>query len=132
MLHFATKLNSKDIQKCNCFWVPSYDPPVRLRSQSSGYDPTTATSIKRSLKNSRRILSNHFAIIPSRHVTKKKGIYVGAEEGSRARVQTKMVEFIALPFPSSKKNLNLVFSRRSRAGTAKKFTKTRDARALLL
>ena len=25
MLNFATKLNSKDIQKCNCFWVPSYD-----------------------------------------------------------------------------------------------------------
>ena len=24
-LHFATKLNSRDIQKCNCFWVPSYD-----------------------------------------------------------------------------------------------------------
>ena len=24
-LHFVTKLNSSDIQKCNCFWVPSYD-----------------------------------------------------------------------------------------------------------
>ena len=24
-LHFATKRNSKDIQKCNCFWVPSSD-----------------------------------------------------------------------------------------------------------
>ena len=24
-LHFATKLNSRDIQKCYCFWVPSYD-----------------------------------------------------------------------------------------------------------
>ena len=24
-LHFATKLNSKNIKKCNCFWVPSYD-----------------------------------------------------------------------------------------------------------
>ena len=24
-LHFATKLNSRDIQKCDCFWVPSYD-----------------------------------------------------------------------------------------------------------
>ena len=23
--HFSTKLNSRDIQKCNCFWVPSYD-----------------------------------------------------------------------------------------------------------
>ena len=25
VLHFATKLNSRDIKKCNCFWVPSYD-----------------------------------------------------------------------------------------------------------
>ena len=24
-LHFATKLNSRDIKKCNCFWVPFYD-----------------------------------------------------------------------------------------------------------
>ena len=24
-LHFATKLNFRDIQKCNCFPVPSYD-----------------------------------------------------------------------------------------------------------
>ena len=28
------------------------------------YDPTTATSMKKSLKNKLRILSNHFAIIP--------------------------------------------------------------------
>ena len=33
---------------------PTYDP----------YDPTTATSMKTSLKNKFRILSNHFAIIP--------------------------------------------------------------------
>ena len=24
-LHFATKVNSRDIKKCNCFWVPSCD-----------------------------------------------------------------------------------------------------------
>ena len=24
-LHFAARLNSRDIQGCNCFWVPSYD-----------------------------------------------------------------------------------------------------------
>ena len=24
-LHFATKLNSRIVQKCNCFWVSSYD-----------------------------------------------------------------------------------------------------------
>ena len=44
------------------------------------YDPTTAKSTKNSLKNRLRFLSNHFAIIPSRPVTQKKGIYFGAEE----------------------------------------------------
>ena len=24
-LHFSTKLNSRDIKKCDCFWLPSYD-----------------------------------------------------------------------------------------------------------
>ena len=24
-LHFTVKINSRDIQKCDCFWVPSYD-----------------------------------------------------------------------------------------------------------
>ena len=49
------------------------------------------------------------------------------KRGYRARVQTEMVEFIALPFPSSK---TLKFGHcRSRAGTIKKCTKERDARA---
>ena len=68
------------------------------------------------------MLSNHFAIISSRLVTKKKGIYVGAEERGRARGQTDIVEFIALPFPSSK---NLQFGRQRNA------QKNRDARAEL-
>ena len=25
VLYFATKLNSRDIQKCDCLWVSSYD-----------------------------------------------------------------------------------------------------------
>ena len=48
-----------------------------------------------------------------------------------ARVPTEIVEFIALPFPSSKKYKNLVISRRSCAGTAKKCTKQRERAALL-
>ena len=32
-LHFVTKLNSSDIQKCNCFWVPSYDLFALLAKQ---------------------------------------------------------------------------------------------------
>ena len=78
------------------------------------------------------MLSNHFAIISSRPVTKKKGIYVGAEDWGRARVQTEIVDFFALPFPFSIKLKNLVISSSSRAGTTKKRTKNRDARAELL
>ena len=52
--------------------------------------------------------------------------------GWHAQVQREMLEFIALPFPSSKKLKILVTSRRRRAGTAKKCTKKRDARATLL
>ena len=51
---------------------------------------------------------------------------------SGARVQTEKGEFIALPFPFSKKLKNLVISSSSRAGTTKKRTKNRDARAELL
>ena len=29
--HLPTKLNSRDIKKCNCFWVPSYDLFVPAR-----------------------------------------------------------------------------------------------------
>ena len=56
--------------------------------------------MKLSLRNRPRILLIHLAIIPSRLVTEKKGIYVGVEERGRTRVQTEMVEFIALPFLS--------------------------------
>ena len=59
--------------------------------------------MKTPLKNRLRIHSNHFAIIPSRQVLKTKGIYFGAEGRGRARVQAEIIQFIALPFPSSKK-----------------------------
>ena len=42
----------------------------------------------------------------------------------RVRVQTEMIEFIALPFPFSSKLTHLLISRRSCAGTAKKFSKS--------
>ena len=45
------------------------------------------------------------------------------KRGCRTRVQTEMVEFNALPFPSSKTLKILAISRRSRAGTARKCTK---------
>ena len=47
-----------------------FDDPV----PKNGIIGTLATSMKMSLKNRLRILSNHFAIFPSRSVTSKKGI----------------------------------------------------------
>ena len=79
-------------------------------------------------ENRLRILSNHFVIILSRPVTYAKRIYVRAEESG--------------PHPSSDRDgriyrlvilvLSLVISSRSRAGTAKKCKKKRDARSELL
>ena len=51
--------------------------------------------------------------------------------GCSTRVQTEMVEFIALPFQSSKKKKRVI-SRGSRARTAKECTNKRDAHAELL
>ena len=60
-----------------------------------------------SLKNRLRILSNHFAIIQSHPVTKKKEFMLEPKRGGHARVQTEMVELIALSFPSSNKKLKI-------------------------
>ena len=53
--------------------------------------------MKTSQKNGLRILF-FFAIIP-----KEGNLMFEQKRWSRAQVQTEMVEFIALPFPSSKK-----------------------------
>ena len=44
-LHFATKLNSWDIKKCNCFWVLSYDPFVSARE--AVFPALTVTGVHR-------------------------------------------------------------------------------------
>ena len=82
------------------------------------YDPTTTMSMKTSLKNSSRILSNHFVV----KLLKTRDFMLELKREGHARVQTEMVEFIALPFSSS----SLVISR-SRTGNGKKCTKKRDA-----
>ena len=38
-LHFATKRNSQDIKKCNCFWVASYDLFASARKAVHGKGP---------------------------------------------------------------------------------------------
>ena len=48
------------------------------------------------------ILSNHFAIIPCRQLLKRREFVLELKRGVRSRVQAEMVEFIALPFSSSK------------------------------
>ena len=60
---------------------------------------------------------------------KRRGFGLELKRRDRARVLTKIVEFIALPFPFPSKLENLVISRSSYAGAAKKCTKKRDARA---
>ena len=44
-LHFATKLNSRDMQKYNCFWVPSYD--LFASTRKAVFPAPTATGVHR-------------------------------------------------------------------------------------
>ena len=59
-------------------------------------------------------------IIPSRPVTKKKGIYVGVEARGLCPSSDKDGRIYRLTVSVSKKTYNLVISRCSRAETAKK------------
>ena len=54
------------------------------------------------------------------------------KKGGRTRVQTEMVKFTALPFPSSKKKKLKIWSFHVRAGTAKECTEKHNSRAELL
>ena len=67
------------------------------------YDPTTATTMKTSLKNRIRILSNVFAIIPSHPIISKKRIRLELKRGDRVRLQTEIGKIIALSFSFSRK-----------------------------
>ena len=44
-LHVATKLNFRDIQKCNCFCVPSYD--LFASARKALFPAPTATGVRR-------------------------------------------------------------------------------------
>ena len=48
-LHFATKLNSRDIKKCDCFWVPSYD--LFASARKAVFPAPTATGSVHRLRN---------------------------------------------------------------------------------
>ena len=59
--------------------------------------------MKTSLKNSLHILLNFFAIIQFALLLKRREFWLELKRGDRALVLTEMVEFIALPFPFSRK-----------------------------
>ena len=44
-LHFASKLNSRDFQICNCFWVPSYD--LFASARKAVFPAPTTTGVHR-------------------------------------------------------------------------------------
>ena len=44
-LHFASKLNSRDFQICNCFWVPSYD--LFTSARKAVFPAPTTTGVHR-------------------------------------------------------------------------------------
>ena len=48
-LHFATKQNSRDIQKYNCFWVPSYD--LFASAPKAVFSAPTAIGVYRLIEN---------------------------------------------------------------------------------
>ena len=48
-LHLATKLNSRDTQKCNCFWVPFYD--LFASARKAVFPAPMATGVHRSKKH---------------------------------------------------------------------------------
>ena len=54
-LHFATKLNSSDIQKCNCFSVPSYD--LFTSARKAVFPAPLATGVQKLRKTWSSLLS---------------------------------------------------------------------------
>ena len=97
----------------------------RQNSPTVQFDTTTPASRKTSLKN--QIDSASFPTISRlsqvAQFLKRREFMLELKRWGRAQIQTEMVEFTALPFPSSKKTSNVVISRRSRTGTVKKMYK---------
>ena len=54
-LHFATKLNFRDIKKCNCFLVPSYD--LFASAHKAVFPALTTTGVHRLRKTWSSLLS---------------------------------------------------------------------------
>ena len=79
-----------------------HPPPPPPRRAWGPYDPTTATSMKTSLKNRFRILSTSSRLSQVAWLLKRREFMFELKRGGHTRVQTETVEFIALLFLSLK------------------------------
>ena len=104
-LDFATKLNSRDIQKCHWFWVPSYD--LLAPARKTEFPAPTAIGVHR-LRNTWsspwEVICYNVDVIPPEGKKKKAGetTYNGhATEKVQQKIPSSVkcvVVFICLPF----------------------------------
>ena len=112
--------------------LPSSLPSPSSLNYEGPYDPTTATSMKTSLKNRLRILSLFSRLFQGAQLLKRREFGLELKRGDRARILTEMVEFIGLPFPFPSKLKIWSFHVVVMQGLQRNVQKKRDARAKLL
>ena len=100
--------------------LPSLLPSPSSLNYEGPYDPTTATSMKTSLKNRLRILSLFSRLFQGAQLLKRREFGLELKRRDRAQVLTGIVQFIGLPFPFP----NLVISRRSYADCKEMYKKS--------
>ena len=92
-------------QPCNIVLNSHNIVPTLQRCTVKHYDPTTATSMKTSLKDTLCILSFFFCDHPKLPSdSKRREFRLEMKRGERDQVQTEMIEFIGLPFQFSSKH----------------------------
>ena len=100
--------------------LPSPLPSPSSLNYKGPYDPTTATSMKTSLKNRLRILSLFSRLFQGTQLLKRREFGLELKRRDRAQVLTGIVQFIGLPFPFP----NWVISRRSYADCKEMYKKS--------
>ena len=102
--------------------LPSSLPSPSSLNYEGPYDPTTATSMKTSLKNR----------LQGTQLLKRREFGLELKRRDRAQVLTELVEFIGLPFPFPNKLKIWSFHVVVMQGLQRNVQKKRDARAKLL